>query len=174
MLKRKANLLVEQAIYLNKNHIIMEDLGEFARSFTKSEEFLGFKYSRLIKLLNIADLKNIVTSIANKRGINVSFIHAPFTSQSCKCGHISKNNRTNQEIFKCTECDCCMNADQHSAIMITDRVRVDVLRELMLVKVDNHFVPKRMSRNKIKSILYDYYTNVKVTENEQMSILYCS
>jgi len=47
----------------------MEDLGQFAKSFSRNDEFDGFKYSRLIKLLNLSDIKNILRSIANKNGI---------------------------------------------------------------------------------------------------------
>jgi IS605 OrfB family transposase len=159
MLKRKAHDLVESAIKNGHDHIIMEDIGNFAKSFTKNEEFDGFKYSRLVKLLNLADLKNIVTSIANKRGVNVSFVQPEYTSKACQCGNISDNNRKTQEEFICSSCGVCMNADHHAAVMIQDRVADDVLKALLLTKDGTRFMPKKISRQKIKSIIHDHYVD---------------
>ena len=173
MLKRKAHLLVETAIEKGKDHIVMEDLGAFAKSFAKSEEFDGFKYSRLVKMLNLADLKNIVLSIAHKRNLNVSFVHAHYTSKACSCGNISDQNRKTQEKFICTECGVCMNADHHAAIMIQDRVESDVLKSTLLIKVGTEFRPKKLSKAKIKTAIHDYYTNA-VIEDKNFTVFYRS
>ena len=158
MLKRKSNLLVKQAIEKGFDHIVMEDLKQMAKSFLKSEEFLGFKYSRLIRLLNLTDLKNIVTSIANKKGLQVTFAQPHYTSQGCReCGYISRDNRTTQEIFKCAECEHTSPSDAYSAGNIEERMSVDVLRNSLFNKKDGLFIPKKLSKDSIKIILTDYY-----------------
>ena len=167
MLKRKAHNLVDLAIKAGKNHIVMEDLGSFAKSFSRSDEFMGFKYSRLIKLLNLTDLKNIVSSIANKKGINVSFVQSCFTSIACDCGNITKDNRKTQEVFSCTECNFTMDADVHSACLIENRMADDVLKAKLLNKVGSHYIPKPMSKDRIKSILHDHYTQKWVIDGNQ-------
>ena len=158
-LKREARKLVDQAISLGKDHIVMEDLGAFAKSFSRSEEFEGFKYSRIIKLLNLADLKRIVRSIAQKKGLQVTFVQPHYTSQACKCGHISRDNRKTQEVFECEECGSKMNADSHAASMIEDRMSEDVLRVKLLFFVPGEgFVPRKLGKEAIRGILYDCYS----------------
>ena len=158
-LKRKARQLVDQAISIGKDHIVMEDLGAFSKSFSRSEEFDGFKYSRLVKLLNLADLKRIVKSIAQKKGLQVTFVQPHYTSQTCKCGHISRENRKTQEVFECEECGSEMNADSHAASMIEDRMSEDVLRVKLLFFVPGEgFVPRKLGKEAIRGILYDCYS----------------
>lgn len=164
MLKRKSSELVKQAISLGKNHIVMENLKDMAKSFVRSDEFQGFKFSRLIRLLNLADLKNIVKSIAHKHNIQVTFIQPHYTSQTCpECGHISRDNRTTQETFCCTECNYTNNADVNSANNIEERLSVDVLRNKLLSFNDTTkiYTPKKLSKNSIITILYDHYLSDK-------------
>jgi len=157
MLKRKANKLVKHALSQSKDHIVMEDLQHMGRSYSRSDEFMGFKYSRLMQLLNLTDLKNIVTSIANKHGLQVSFVHPHYTSQTCKCGNISKENRLTQEEFKCISCGSSANADTHSSSNIEDRLGVDVLRRKLLNFSKGLYSPKRMKKDTIKNILVECY-----------------
>ncbi len=172
MYKRKANELVMQAISLGKDHIIMEDLGEMGKSHVRNELFEGFKYSRLIKLLNLADLKNIVASIATKKGVQTTFVQPHNTSKGCQCGCISSENRKTQENFKCILCLLEMNADAHSCLMIEDRFLVDVLRESLLDfdAVTKQYKPKkRLKKSSIKNILQECYDNI--AENGQQHLL---
>lgn len=157
MLKVKSNLLVKQAIDLEHNHIVMEDLSMFGKSFGRSEEFEGFKYGRLVKMLNLSNLKNIVGSIANKKGLQFTVVQSCYTSSGCKCGCIDKRNRVEQENFKCISCGLEANADAHSAGMIEDRLLVDVLRESLLECKDGLYKPKSMKRETIKKILQECY-----------------
>jgi IS605 OrfB family transposase len=158
MLKRKCNALVKQAISLNKNHIVMEDLQHMAKSFARNNEFEGFKYSRLIRLLNLADLKNIVKSIANKHNIQVTFVQPHYTSKACdQCGHIHDDNRKTQENFECVSCGNKANADTHSAKMIEDRLHLDVLRKSLLVLKDGLYSPNKLKKEAIKNILVECY-----------------
>jgi IS605 OrfB family transposase len=158
MLKRKCNTLVKQCISLGYNHIVMEDLQHMGKSFSKNDEFDGFKYSRLIRLLNLTDLKNIIKSIANKYNIQVTFIQPHYTSKGCdNCGHIDDNNRKIQEKFECVSCGHKANADTHSAKMIEDRLLVDVLRESLLDFKDGLYTPKKLKKETIKNILTECY-----------------
>lgn len=160
MLKRKSNILVKQAIELGKDHIVMEDLQHMGKSFSRSDEFNGFKYSRLIRLLNLTDLKNIVKSIGNKHGIQVSFIQPHYTSKTCdNCGHIHDENRTTQELFECKACGHKANADTHSAKLIEDRLYLDVLRKSLLIYKDGLYHPKKLNKDSIKNILTECYDN---------------
>ena len=161
ILKRKSSDLVKQCKELGYNHLVMEDLGSFGKSSVKSEELLGFKYSRLVRLLNLSDLKNIVSSIGNKNGIQVTFVHAPYTSIGCKCGCIDERNRVIQEEFKCIGCGLQVPADTHSGEMIEERMSIDVLRtSLMTIDVKTGlYKPKLLSRPSIKKILHECYDN---------------
>ena len=157
MLKRKSSQLVRQAKEQGKDHIVMEELELMGKSYIRSQDLLGFKYSRLIRLLNLSDLKHIVTSIANKNGLQVTFIQPHYTSQTCKCGCITKENRKTQEEFKCISCGSTENADTHSAKNIEDRLRVDVLRRKLLNFSNGLYSTKRMKKDTIKSILVGCY-----------------
>lgn len=165
MLERKSRELVNQAISLGKDHIVLEDLSEFSKGFSRSEEFQNIKYSRLVRLLSITGLKTIIKRIANKHGIQVTFVQSHYTSQTCKCGHISKNNRKTQEIFKCESCGRELNADVNAASNIEDRLALDVLRSALLSKdKDGNFQPKKLRKEVIKSILYDFYSTQQQAE----------
>lgn len=55
-------------------------------------------------------------------GVTVVSVHPAYTSQQCnRCGHIAKENRESQAIFKCTSCEYQTNADTNAAINILNR-----------------------------------------------------
>lgn len=87
------------------------------------------KYSRLAKLLRLANLKNWLASQAEKRGIRVHVTNPAYTSQECPvCGHIDAENRESQEVFRCVRCGHEAHADLNAAENIERRVRADVPR----------------------------------------------
>ena len=119
MLKAKCSELVDLAIAKGKDHIVMEDLKLFGRSYAKSDEFQGIKFSRFSRLLNLSNLKNIVASICSKKGVQLTVIPSHYTSQLCNaCGHISRENRKSQEKFVCEVCGDRRNADFNASINI--------------------------------------------------------
>ncbi len=119
MLKAKCSELVDLAIAQGKDHIVMEDLKLFGRSYAKSDEFQGIKFSRFTRLLNLSNLKNIVASICSKKGVQLTIIPSHYTSQLCNaCGHISRENRKSQEKFVCEVCGDHRNADFNASINI--------------------------------------------------------
>lgn len=118
-LKAKCSELVDLAIAKGKDHIVMEDLKLFGRSYAKSDEFQGIKFSRFSRLLNLSNLKNIIASICSKKGVQLTIIPSHYTSQLCNtCGHISRENRKSQEKFVCEVCGDHRNADFNASINI--------------------------------------------------------
>ena len=118
-IKRKASELVNRAISLGKNHIVMEDLSLQDKTFIRNTEISGFKYSRLTRLLHISSLNKIVKSICIHKGIQFTTIPSHYTSQTCsKCGTIERENRPNQETFSCISCGETRNADFNASINI--------------------------------------------------------
>jgi IS605 OrfB family transposase len=158
MLKRKCSELVKKAKSIGLNHLVFEDLQVFGRMFSKSEEYEGFRYSRLCRCLNLSDIKNIVQSIAHKAGLSVSFVNAEYTSQQCnQCSFIDRGNRKSQEEFRCTECGFESNADVNASRNIVSRILQDVLVRGLLMRNDfNEFRPRVMSRSKLKEIILSH------------------
>lgn len=158
MLKRKCSELVDKIKALGKDHLVIEDLGSFGKSFTRNDEFDGLKYSRLVRLLNLSDIKNILSSICQKKDIQLSIVQPHYTSQTCPiCGHISKENRQSQEQFKCVECGHEDNADHNSAINIFNRLSIDVLRTSLLKEVDGTYIPRMLKKEMIKTTIEKFY-----------------
>ena len=168
MLKRKSNKLVIRVIELGMDHIVLEDLSLMGRGYSKSLEFEGFKYSRLIRLLNIASLKAIIQSIGNKHGLQVTFVHASYTSQTCTCGCVDKRNRKIQEIFKCIVCGLEAYADAHAGDLIEDRMSDDVLRSKLMNCKNGVYTPKKLKRKTIKEILIACYDTNTSTKNQDV------
>ncbi len=154
-LKEKTRALIDHAIANGKNHIIMEDLEAFGKMFSRSEQYEGFSYGRLCKLLNLSSLKHIVRSIAYKHGVSVTFAHAEYSSQQCnKCKCIDRANRKTQEIFHCVSCGYECNADKNSSDNLEDRLSEDVLRTQLFTKNDiGEFIPKKLSKVSLKGTL---------------------
>ena len=160
MLKRKSRELIDHALENNLDHIVMEDLQLMGKMFSRSDEFEGFKYSRLMRLLNLSDLKNIVSSIANKHGVQVTFVQPHYTSKACTCGCIDTDNRKTQEMFSCVECGLTEGADLHSSKMIKDRLQSVNLMNKLLKNKNGLYSPKKLKKESISNILYDHYTKI--------------
>ena len=145
----------------NVTDIVLEDLGLFSATYGKNKEF-DIKYSRLIRLLRLNNVKSWFMSQAEKRGIRVHLTPAAYSSQQCPhCGHISRDNRPTQEEFKCTNCNHENNADSNSAQNLKFRY-TNVLLKSKLHKLDkyNRMTPKIMKKEKIKEILISAYPKV--------------
>lgn len=65
------------------------------------------------------ELQTMIEYKASRLGIKVKKVSPAYTSQTCsKCGHIDKDNRPNQNKFKCTKCEFELNADHNASINI--------------------------------------------------------
>ena len=155
MFIERCSSLIRYAKENNYNHLILEDLEQFGKIFSRDEEFEGFKYSRLCNMLNLVSLKDIIKNIAYKHNISVSFVQAHYTSQQCsRCGHTDKANRKTQEIFRCTQCELEINADLNAALNILNRVFSDVLRKSLLKETEyGELIPKLCNKYIIKEEL---------------------
>ena len=155
MYKGKCRELVDMAKRSGKDHIVLENLEQMAKGYTRSEEFHDIKYSSLTRLLHLADLKNIITSIANKNDIQVTMVQANYTSQTCgECGKISRDNRKTQEMFCCVDCGRTLNADLNAALNIEARMSNEELRKELLTEKSGSFTPKKLKTATIKSKIY--------------------
>ncbi len=142
--------------YCEQNNItdlVVENLLFRDRLGVINEEF-NIKYSRLLKLLRLSDVKNMLKRQAEKRGIRIHITPSQYSSITCECGSIDKDNRTTQEIFKCKICGHKENADLHSAKMLKDRLFANVLRE-GLHNLDDfgRLIPKKLNKYAIKLML---------------------
>ena len=134
--------------------IVLEDLHQFPATFLKHRQ-LSIKYSRLIRLLRISNLKNWFQGQALKRSIRVHLTQPHYTSQQCpKCGHIHRRNRKTQELFLCEECKHSDNADYNSSLNLVKRWTSDVLQSTLHSKDEfGRLIPKTMNKYRIRNVL---------------------
>jgi len=151
--------------YCEKNGItdlVVEDLHLKDKSNIINEEF-NMKYSRLIKLLHLSNVKNMLLRQGEKRGIRVHIVHSEWTSLSCpECGNINPENRTTQEVFKCTACGYEDNADHVGSVNVLDRFNLFHwlgVQANKLYSIDEYgrISPKKVSRRTLLRILNQYY-----------------
>jgi len=146
----------------NITDLVVEDLHLKDKSNIINEEF-NMKYSRLVKLLHLSDVKNALLRQGEKRGIRVHIVHSEWTSLSCpECGNIDKDNRTTQEVFKCTACGYEDNADYVGSVNVLDRFNLFHwlgVQANKLYSVDEYgrISPKKVSRHTLLHILNQYY-----------------
>ena len=146
----------------NITDLVVEDLRLKDKSNIINEEF-NMKYSRLVKLLHLSDVKNVLLRQAEKRGIRVHIVHSEWTSQGCpEYGNISPNNRTIQEVFKCTSCGYEDNADHVGSVNVLDRFNLFYwpgVQANKLYSVDEYgrISPKHASRYYLRDVLNQYY-----------------
>ena len=133
---------------------LMENLRTFEGTFIHDKE-TGIKYSRIVRLLHLSNIKNWLKEQAEKLGIRVHITPSQYTSQQCPiCGCIDKDNRKTQESFVCTNCGHSDNADHNASINIKNRFTVNVLRK-QLHKQDEYsrLLPYLTNKYSIKRIL---------------------
>ena len=139
--------------------IVLEDLNLQKTGFKTFNEEFGVSYNRLVKILRLNQVKHWFKNQANKRGIKVHFTSPCATSIECSvCHHIDKDNRRNQEEFKCVNCGHTTNADNQASHNISNRIKLDVLRDrLHNYDMYGQCTPKIMKRDNIKSTIENYY-----------------
>jgi putative transposase len=146
----------------NITDLVVEDLRLKDKSNIINEEF-NMKYSRLVKLLHLSNVKNMLLRQAEKRGIRVHIVHSEWTSQGCpECGNIDKDNRTTQEVFKCTACGYEDNADHVGSVNVLDRFNLFHwlgVQANKLYSIDEYgrISPKKASRYYLRNVLNQYY-----------------
>ncbi|MEM7815049.1 MAG: transposase [Candidatus Aenigmatarchaeota archaeon] len=98
--------------------IILENLKNI-RTTTESYRKYMRKMNRRLNSWNFRQLQTFIIYKAWDNGIPVLFIDAQKTSQTCHiCGHVDRESRPEQSIFRCTKCSQEYNADFNAAFNI--------------------------------------------------------
>lgn len=165
-IKRNMKHLLE--LTLEEKNLTEEEINIIKESEEFKELTRNINLALVTKFLHISSIKDEFIHIAKNYGIAVSLVQCADTSQGCsRCGHISKENRKTQEIFKC-RCGHEMNADHNAAINILNRVSNAVLREALLKQNPETGVfrpsPGKESKETVRKILvsvrYEAYGDV--------------
>jgi IS605 OrfB family transposase len=79
--------------------------------------------ARFLTQSQFAKLKSMLDYKALRVGLPQPMeVPAAFTSQTCaRCGHWSRDNRTQQAVFRCVKCDHQANADENASLIIALR-----------------------------------------------------
>ena len=152
--KRLIHDFLQYCVQNNIVNIVMENLRTFSSSFIRDKE-TGIKYSRIVRLLHLSNIKNWILQQAEKLGIRVHLTPSHYTSQQCPiCGCIDKENRKTQESFVCVNCGHSDNADHNASINIKNRFTSNVLKN-QLHKTDEYgrLAPYITNKYAIKRIL---------------------
>ena len=106
------------------NHMISKNVIEFAKKYNCEYIHLekltkdGFS-SEILRNWSYYQLQQYIEYKAKREGIKVRYVNPAYTSQTCsRCGNVDKENRKEQEKFKCTKCGHKLNADHNAAINI--------------------------------------------------------
>lgn len=157
-LDKKVSELISYCVSKNYNHIVMEDLN-IQKCSTNIKSKNGLNYNRLASLIHLNDIKNVIKRIANHFEIMVSFVDPKFTSKQCLvCGNIDKNNRLNQETFKCVGDGFeSTNADFNAACNIKNRIAI--FKDKLTFKFDKNFNGFKQSKYNSKNDYLEMYKN---------------
>src|SRR5699024_2910017 len=113
---RYSKKIVEWAVKNEVGTIQMEDLSGISKdnSFLANWDYFDLQYKIKYK--------------AEREGIEFKKIKPRYTSQRCnECGHIHKENRKDQEIFKCVQCGHKTNADLNASRNIAVKDIEDII-----------------------------------------------
>jgi len=150
--------IVDFAIQNKAGQINMEDLSNIGKN---DEGNIVDDKKILIRNWGYYGLQSKIKTKAEAVGITVKFIDPSYTSQTCsQCGHQSRDNRTTQDKFKCTECEYETNADYNAAINIgkstkytdeTPKVKIkSKTQKIAKTPIDNPGENQTKKRNRIK------------------------
>lgn len=108
----RKDFLHKISTYLSKMYGVV-----YAEDLKVSRMILDSRYSRSISDMSWSEFVNLLSY-----KISVIKVDAKYSSQECNnCGHISKDNRVKQELFKCVQCGHYGNADQEASLTILKR-----------------------------------------------------
>lgn len=103
--------IVKFAIDNQCEYINMEDLTRIPKE-KKDSQVLG--------MWSYYQLQTYIEEKASRVGIKVRYVNPAYTSKICSvCGNKDKENRIDQQHFKCTKCGMELNADYNAAINIS-------------------------------------------------------
>ena len=111
-----ANGLIHEALSSGAGVVVLEQLtGIRARvRVAKKQRLIHYGWP-------FASLAAKIRHVASKQGVRVVEIDARNTSRTCRCGHVGKENRRSQSVFRCVACSYSHNADVVAAFNIRER-----------------------------------------------------
>ncbi|MAX51483.1 MAG: hypothetical protein CMH22_05845 [Methylophaga sp.] len=116
-------------LYLKIQRVREDYLHKISNDLASNYQYIfleDLKVSKMIQNKNysksISDVSWSKFSSYLEYKTNVTKVDAKYSSQECNnCGHISKENRPNQETFKCVKCSHSGNADENAAKVVRKR-----------------------------------------------------
>lgn len=156
--KKLINSILTYCEQQNITDLVIEDLQLFNATFICSVEF-EIKYSRLIRLLRLSNIKNWILTQAERKHIRIHTTPSPYTSKMCfVCGCDEDANRPTQELFQCVDCGFTMNAAMHASLRIKERATEDVLRH-KLHDIDDYgrMVAKDVEVEQVRKVLVKFH-----------------
>jgi putative transposase len=101
--------------------ILMEHLTGLTQN-TAEDKKMSRKMRRLLNNCGMSKIPARLEIKSKRIGFRIKEVNPAYTSKECPvCHHIEKNNRKDQEHFKCIECGFKRNADYVGSINIRDR-----------------------------------------------------
>ena len=136
------------------DHVVLENISSFRKSNIRLSWMEDIKSNHLSSILQLGTIKDWITKIYERKGIQVTIADAAYTSQECsRCHYVDKGNRLTQEQFKCLCCGHEDNADINASLNISNRIGSDVLNKALFNSSNGRFKMKPLKRQSIKSIL---------------------
>jgi transposase len=119
----------------------------------------SIKQERYNKLLDISSMKEKISRISTKKGLRSVMVPAPLTSITCNvCKFSHKDNRKEQESFKCLSCGYKENADFNSSDNIKSVYTNKHLKDNLLFydeKIKNYVSKKNLTITSIRQVYED-------------------
>jgi len=119
--RRREDWVHQTTTKLVREHdlIVFEDLS--VRNMTRRGKFKR-GLNRAILQQNWSMFLTTLQYKAKLAGVEVVLVNPAYTSQACNaCGHIAKENRESQAVFRCVKCGHEANADVNAALNILER-----------------------------------------------------
>lgn len=132
--KKGSNNWYKQADRIKKLHLkiqrVREDyLHKISRELANNYQYVFLEDLKISKMITDKNYSKVISDVSWSKfsnyleyKTNVTKVDAKYSSQECNnCGYISKENRLNQETFKCVSCSHKGNADFEASITILKR-----------------------------------------------------
>ena len=142
--KNEIGRSINECIKKNSDKVfILEDLSLNGK--TKSRPV-----NRILNRSLLGYLKDKLRFRLMDKGLSYELVQPAYSSQEClRCGWVSRNNRKNQEHFKCEICGYTNNADLNASLIILGRSQDNQLN-----KITNHKSVKEL----LKKRFYDAHS----------------
>ena len=116
-------------IYLKIQRVREDYLHKVSRELANSYEYIYIEDLDIKQMLQNKNYSKIISDVSWYKfseylvyKTNLTKVDAKYSSQECNnCGHISKENRPNQETFKCVKCSHKGNADFEASLTVLKR-----------------------------------------------------